>query len=584
MVHSQTLVTNTPMNNCKPNSKPTTSKPIIQHPMKKLSPIILAAIAAASLAVSTTASATSSVNDGDWSTAATWDTNTAPPAAPLGIVNGKTVTFSSGSWFGGSWNAGVLVGSDGLWPSAGVGAGTLNVTGGFLDTGYLGIGQNNTGIVNVSGGTFQSGAEVLIGWTGATSSAVNVTGGTVNFYGGIDGVLGQGAAATMGVSGTGVFDVNRNFYIRNSSALTVSTGGTVNVAGQLLAQQGTVNIAGGTLASTATVHVGYTQAATMNITSGTVTNTSTTYMGFAGGNGTITQSGGSATYQDLYLGNGPGTATINLSGGTMTVNGTLGFSVFDNGGVGVINQTGGTLQLTSITNNSATPGAYNLQAGTFRALGNVVTYNGAGAFTAMNVTGTSGNVTLDTNGFNVTTTNSSTFNNAAATLTKTGAGTFAFGNGGGLTVSSGTLLVAAGTLGTDGGTVINSGALVGGDGTIAGNLHLDAGASFKFSLTETLSVNSGTVSFGGLSIANISGLNSSVALGTYALMDGSATFNFANVANFGAGNQTTIGGGKLAYFDGISNMQVVVVPEPATWVLLAIGLTVVVTLRRRRSA
>lgn len=85
----------------------------------------------------------------------------------------------------------------------------------------------------------------------------------------------------------------------------------------------------------------------------------------------------------------------------------------------------------------------------------------------------------------------------------------------------------------------------------------------------------------GFGISDLVGLDSFVALATYTLIDGTATFNFANVSNFGAANAVSIGGGKSAYLQA-GSLQVVVVPEPTTMALLAGGLGMLF-LRRRRA-
>lgn len=153
---------------------------------------------------------------------------------------------------------------------------------------------------------------------------------------------------------------------------------------------------------------------------------------------------------------------------------------------------------------------------------------------------------------------------------------------------SGTTLVSAGTLLIDGaqsGTglvTVESGGTLGGNGSIAGSLSLLAGADFVFSLTDTLTVNGDDVSFGGFGIGNLIGLDDSVALGTYTLIDGTATFDFANVTDIGSGNAVSIGGGKSAYLQE-GSLQVVVVPEPTALALLVGGLAFTLLGRRRRS-
>lgn len=162
--------------------------------------------------------------------------------------------------------------------------------------------------------------------------------------------------------------------------------------------------------------------------------------------------------------------------------------------------------------------------------------------------------------------------------------------GGSLTVSSVLSVAANGSsLNVDGAITaanvsIGSTGLLGGDGTITltgGNLNLDADAKFVFSLTETLTANGGSVIFGGLDITDLIGLDSSVANGTYTLIDGTSTFIFANVANFGAENAFNLGSGKSAYFQE-GSLQVVVVPEPSTWALLGVSMAGGLIMFRRR--
>jgi len=166
--------------------------------------------------------------------------------------------------------------------------------------------------------------------------------------------------------------------------------------------------------------------------------------------------------------------------------------------------------------------------------------------------------------------------NTSGTLTLSGANTYT----GATNVSEGTLLVE-GSLGTTAVTVGSTG-ILGGNGTLGGSLHFDSGADFVFSLTDTLTVNGASVSFGGFGIGNLFGLDSSVAEGAYTLMDGSAVFDLTNVSNFGIENAANIGGGKQAYFQS-GSFQVVVaaIPEPATWGLLAVAGLAAVVMRRR---
>lgn len=165
-------------------------------------------------------------------------------------------------------------------------------------------------------------------------------------------------------------------------------------------------------------------------------------------------------------------------------------------------------------------------------------------------------------------------------LTKAGGGSLVLsGNStytGATTVSAGTLLVT-GSLGNTAVTV-NSGATLGGNGSIGDGLGMDSGANFLFSLTDALTVTGGTVSFGNFGVGNLLGFDSSVADGTYTLINGDATFDLANVTNFGAENGFDLGGGRSAYFQE-GGLQLVVIPEPSAALLGILGF--IALLRRR---
>lgn len=161
-----------------------------------------------------------------------------------------------------------------------------------------------------------------------------------------------------------------------------------------------------------------------------------------------------------------------------------------------------------------------------------------------------------------------------SSLTLSGTNTYT----GDTTVSAGTLLVS-GSLGNSAVTVGSSGAL-GGDGTIGGTLYFEPGADFVFDPLTTLTVNGASVSFGGFSIANLVGFSAAVLDGTYTLINGSATFDFTNVANFGEANAYDLGGGRKAYFTS-GSLNLVVVPEPAAALIGGMGMLLL--LRRRRA-
>ncbi len=168
--------------------------------------------------------------------------------------------------------------------------------------------------------------------------------------------------------------------------------------------------------------------------------------------------------------------------------------------------------------------------------------------------------------------------------------------GSGMTILSGnntytgTTTVVNGTLLVDGevglsDVSVSSGAAFGGSGVLGGNLTLEAGAQFVFSLSDALTVNGSSVSFGRFGIDDLVGLDSTVPNGAYTLIDGTATIDVANLLHVGEASAFDLGGGKEAYFS-IGSLVVNVVPEPSTCALL--GLAAVAlgghVLRQRRSA
>lgn len=241
--------------------------------------------------------------------------------------------------------------------------------------------------------------------------------------------------------------------------------------------------------------------------------------------------------------NGLGTGLITVDQGILNVN---GFSVTV-GGLAGENATGNSVQNNSNTAATITVGSNNL--------------NTSYAGTIQDGTGT-GNLGLAKTG--------------DGALTLTGSNTFT----GASLVSAGTLFVS-GSLGNDSDVTVGTNGTIGGGGTIGGTLHFDSGADFAFVPGQTLTVNGTSVTFGNFGIANLFGLDNTVAPDIYTLINGDAVIDWANIANVGSANAYDLGGGVSAHFQE-GSLQVVVIPEPATALLGSLGLFFL--LRRRRTA
>ena len=439
----------------------------------KLPPTKILALAAALLLAAGSAFANPSVQvtTGNWSNTGTWSTGAVPlGSSGPGIGNNSTITFQEGdSYTGGGWQQGLLIGYDSWgsnWSLANPGSGTLNVTGGTMSTGYLGLGAGlnfngpETGTLNISGGTVTAADTLLVGWSTTPGSSINVSGGTFNMAGGAaDYNIGQGAAATLNVSG-GTVNMNRTVNILNGSSVNVSGTGVMNI-NEYFITGGTVNVSGGTLnfQRAGGSHFGLSTTAVMTLSGGQVNAVTDLFLGLAG-NGTVNQSGGifSTGTQQFSLGAASGTAAYNQSGGTLET------SAFSSGG--------GTA-------------SYTFSGGTLKATGGL---NLATSGITTSITGTNGSgATIDSSNNTVTVNAAQIALGASGSLTKIGSGTLAINNDAGF--STGTWNVNAGTVNMVG--YFNGAALNVAGGTL--NINRVGGAHISLSSASTATLSSGAI-------------------------------------------------------------------------------------------
>ncbi len=150
---------------------------------------------------------------------------------------------------------------------------------------------------------------------------------------------------------------------------------------------------------------------------------------------------------------------------------------------------------------------------------------------------------------------------------------------GATTVTAGTLLVNGSTVAASAFSVGANG-ILGGTGTIGGTVSFASGAKFFFDPASALTV-TGAVTFD-----NSFGVSSLIVddwslIGndTYTLINSGS--DFSNISNWGVGNAATLDDGRQAYFKE-GSLQLVVIPEPSTLILLGISLATLAAFRRRK--
>jgi len=550
----------------------------------------------------------------------------------LEVLNGGSVSSTTTTAFG------VLAGSSGSGNVSGTGS-SLNVGPtlflGYLGTGLLTVGSGGTvSAANILIGGESSGSGSLVANAGGTVQvggtkglAVGLGGGSFSLAGGTLKVAGADLTSSLGINinavstidtnglnailsgqilgvggitktGSGTLSLyGANNYFAdttiNAGTLAVASeaniGGNINTAavlvqsgGQLAASTSlqlnravTVDGAGSSLSTGAFLEIGVSGSGSLVVTNGgQVTSSSWLTLGVTGGPaaGTVTGSNSQLNVGGLLTVGDQNTGLLTIGpGGTVTAS-QLALGSRAGGSGSLVLNTGGQLNVGGV--NGIVTGA---GSNDFYLSGGLLKVTNSSLTTSINMALTNSSL-IDTSG--VTATLSGVLSGTGA-LSKTGAGTlFLTGTNtysGPTTVFAGSLVVS-GSLGP-GLTTVATGASIGGDGSLGGSLHFGSDANLLFDPTHTLMVNGFLVSYDRFGVENLLGLDSSVNLGTYTLIDGSAAFDFTNVSNFGVANAYALGGGKFAYFQA-GSLELVVIPEPSTGALL--GLAALLALRRRK--
>ena len=361
------------------------------------------------------------------------------------------------------------------------------------------------------------------------------------------------------------------------SGTNTHAGGTTVAAGRLSvsadsnlgAAAGGITLGGGTLEMT----TGFTLGAGRTITAATGTSSSIAVTA-----GTVSFAGPFTGSGDLDK-TGPGTLAVgNASSGytgSFTISaGTLAITAADAFANATLTKTGGTLLLAPqgggdvvLPQLGGSGGTVTVEAGVNAVFGGNSNRAYAGQINGLGGLKKQGQGTLTLNG-----------NNPFNGPTRIEAGSLRLGGGGALTgtpsidVDSGAFFDLTGKMGF----TLGTGQRLGGRGTVLGDLQFGGGSQLAFDATGPILIGSGTVSFAaGFGIASIFGLNSSVAEGTYTLLDETTggAISFTNLANVGPGSAFDLGAGKSAYFQQ-GSLQVVVVPEPEAFLLGALGLAI----------
>ena len=437
---------------------------------------------------------------------------------------------------------GLIVGTNGASGVFNLDAGTVNIN----DGGAAWFGDNSAasvGTLNMSGGVFNCSGPMWFGHPNGSAAGgtgiLNLTGGTINTN-----FIGMSNSTASNCLGVGSGTIGAGAVLNSQTYVVLAFGGYgAGGASSNLVVNGTLNVdttgAGNDLImgqyDTANGNLTINSGATVRIANNA--QLACSWYGSNSGTQVVTQNGGLvAFYSDsgATIG-GSGGVNMNLAGGS---------------GSYTYNLNGGTLQTpyvtASITNGSQT---FNFNGGTLKATGPTTTF----ISNVGNVYIQSGGAVIDDSGYNITIPQN--LLDAGGGLTKIGAGTLTLtGNNtysGGTTINSGILNINADTaLGYAAGPVTFAG-----NSTLqfgANNITLNSSRSLVINsgVTATIDTNGNT---GSTIAGSITGQGSLATVGTGTLtLSGSSNYTGATTVNIGTLLVNGNGGGSL----GATNLSV----------------------------
>jgi len=383
-----------------------------------------------------------------------------------GVVNvgGRTQLGENGAGYleidGGVYNGNVNDG--GANPSmvcgqgdAGPGTGTLVINGGivsYANETWFGE-QPDTGYFFMNGGTLNVNNWFVFGRNGGKGFGT-MTGGTINFHGGGQFLIGGGGVGSLAQSG-GIINAYNQYLVPQSD------GGSGASGTNILSGTAVLNvhdwIAVGRNSGYGEMDISGSAALTRdNINNG---NDSNSHFDIGGGGvGVLNQNGGTITEltSDFWIGESA-KATWNLNSGNAHLQNVV--MAVNNGVNSTLNLNGGLLQANSIRcPSSGSFATLNLNGGTLQANSSTPTFvNGLYRATV------GGNSTIDSQGYNIGIPQA-LLDNGGGSLTKIGSGSLTLT---GANSYSGSTTISAGTLNT---TTASSG---GGDYALAGGTALN---------------------------------------------------------------------------------------------------------------